>query len=77
MTKETQITEFSFSNDALLTSLFKSIEAREILSSFLGEATDIPKEEFMDVQFVHDGFSDMIMANNSEISKTTIRFDHF
>ncbi len=76
MTKETKITEFSFSNDALLTSLFKSMEAREILASFLEEVTSIPKEEFMDVQFVYNEFSDMIMAKNSEISKTTIRLEH-
>lgn len=52
MTKTQYIKDINMMNDALLKSLFRSIEAREMVASFLSAVTGISEESLMKAEYV-------------------------
>ena len=62
-------------NDALFKALFRSIEARDMVSSFISSITDIPKEDLMKADYQGGELPKKILKEKGKTSDIIIKID--
>ena len=62
-------------NDALFKALFRSIEARDMVSSFISSITDIPKEDLMRAEYQGGELPKKILKEKGKTSDIIIKID--
>lgn len=62
-------------NDALFKALFRSIEARDMVSSFISSITDIPKDDLMRAEYQGGELPKKILKEKGKTSDIIIKID--
>ena len=63
-------------NDALFKALFRSIEARDMVSSFISSITDIPKEDLMKAEYQGGELPKKILKEKGKTSDIIVKIDN-
>ena len=71
-----KITEINMLNDAMFKALFRSIEAREMVASFLSSITNIPKEDLLKAEYQAGELPKKILKEKSKTSDIIVKIDN-